>query len=146
MKTGDAKPFLMLGLGGEIFAIDAECVREILDPVPVTDVPGARDFVHGLINVRGKVAPLVDFRLRFGMEAAPATPDTRFIVLEVKLGQDTTFAGVIAEKVHEVAELSFSSLGPAPKIGMRWRPEFVKAIGQWRDGFVVVPNIDAILN
>jgi purine-binding chemotaxis protein CheW len=59
---------LTLGLGGEIFAIEAGAVREILDPVPVTDVPGARAFVRGVINVRGKIVPLADLRVQFQMD------------------------------------------------------------------------------
>lgn len=83
--TDDSRRCLMLGVGGEIFAIDAERVHEILDPAPVTEAPGARDFVRGLINVRCKVVPMADLRPRFGMEVEPATADTRFVVLEVDL-------------------------------------------------------------
>jgi purine-binding chemotaxis protein CheW len=140
------KQCLMLGLGGEIFAVDADSVREILDPAPVTEVPGARAFVRGLINVRGKVVPMADLRPRFGMDVEPATPDTRFIVLEVDLDGDPTVFGIVADKVYEVADLSVSSLGPAPRIGMRWRPEFVKFIGRWKDDFIVVPDIERIFN
>ena len=83
-----ASQALMLGLAGEVFAIDAKQVREILDPIPVTRVPGAKPYVANLINVRGKVIPLADLRLRFGMPPAPITPDSRFIVLEIDLGGD----------------------------------------------------------
>jgi purine-binding chemotaxis protein CheW len=140
------KQCLMFGLGGEIFAVDADSVREILDPAPVTEVPGARVFVRGLINVRGKVVPMADLRPRFGMDVEPATSDTRFIVLEVDLDGDPTVFGIVADKVYEVADLSVSSLGPAPRIGMRWRPEFVKFIGRWKDDFIVVPDIERIFH
>ncbi|MBY6242657.1 chemotaxis protein CheW [Methylosinus sp. Sm6] len=142
----ESRQCLMLGVGGEIFAIDAERVREILDPAPVTEVPGARDFVRGLINVRGKVVPMADLRPRFGMEVAEATPDTRFVVIEVDLDGEPTVVGIVADKVYEVAELPLSSLGAAPRIGMRWRPELVKFIGRWQDDFIVVPDIERIFN
>ena len=66
---------LMIGVGGEIFALDADCVREIIDPVPTTKVAGARAYLPSLINVRGNVIPLADMRVRFGMPRldAPAT-------------------------------------------------------------------------
>ncbi|WP_161915588.1 chemotaxis protein CheW [Methylosinus sp. C49] len=142
----ESRQCLMLGVGGEIFAIDAESVREILDPAPVTEVPGARDFVRGLINVRGKVVPMADLRPRFGMEVEPATADTRFVVIEIDLDGEPTVVGIVADKVYEVAELPRASLGPAPRIGMRWRPELVKHIGRWKDDFLVVPDIERIFN
>lgn len=64
---------LMVGLGNEIFAIETDLVREIIDPVPVTLVAGARSFLQALINVRGNVIPLADLRLRFGMTRTQQT-------------------------------------------------------------------------
>ena len=84
---------LMLGLAGEVFALDARLVREILDPVPVTRVPGAQPYVASILNVRGKVIPLADLSLRFGMPPATITPDSRFIVLEIDLGGEPTTIG-----------------------------------------------------
>ncbi|BAQ67343.1 cheW protein [Rhodovulum sulfidophilum] len=62
---------LTIGLRGEVFALPAETVSEILDMGPVTEVPNARAFVNGVINVRGKVVPLADLRVMFGMERMP---------------------------------------------------------------------------
>jgi purine-binding chemotaxis protein CheW len=137
---------LMLGLAGEVFALDARLIREILDPVPVTVVPGARRFVSSVLNVRGKVIPLADLRQRFGMPPAPATADTRFIVIETDIGGEPTTVGIVADKVHEVTELNHATLQPAPPIGMRWQPEFIAAIGKWNGDFIVVPNLDRIFN
>src|SRR5215472_15124455 len=96
---------LTVGLGGEGFAIPAGIVREIVDVGRVTRVPTAPAFVRNLINVRGRIVPLADFRLLFGMPAAEPTMDTRVVVLEVGLeGQPTTVA-VLADKVYEVTQL-----------------------------------------
>ena len=76
---------LTLDLEGEMFAIEAKHVREILDLVAITDVPRAPPFVNGLINVRGKVVPLADLRVRFGMEQKPPDVDTRIVVLELEV-------------------------------------------------------------
>src|SRR5271169_2244063 len=72
---------LTLALQGETFAVEAARVREILDQIPITDVPGADRFVNGLINVRGRVVPLADLRLKFNMEQRPPTIDTRIVVI-----------------------------------------------------------------
>ena len=137
---------LMLGLAGEMFALDARQVREILDPVPVTRVPGAQPYVSSVLNVRGKVIPLADLRVRFGMPPASITPDSRFIVLEIDLAGEPTTIGIVADKVYEVTDLDTSTLQKAPPIGMRWRPEFIAAIAKWKDEFIIVPNMKQILN
>lgn len=135
---------LMMGLGGEIFALDAGIVREILDLVQVTEVPCARPFVSGIINVRGKVVPLADLRLRFGMEPTAPTIDTRIVVVEIDLDGDATIVGLLADKVYEVTEIAAATIEEAPRLGMRWRPEFVRCIGKLRGDFVVVPNVERI--
>lgn len=137
---------LMLGLGGEFFAIEASAVREILDPVPVTDVPGARAFVSGVINVRGRIVPLADLRVQFEMPVTPPTTDTRIVVLEIDLDGDPTVVGILADKVYEVTQIAAGALEEAPRIGMRWRPEFIRYIGKRRDDFIVVPDLNRVLN
>jgi len=132
---------LTLELEGEMFAVEALHVREILDLVPITDVPRGPPFVNGLINVRGKVVPLADLRVRFGMEQKPPTVDTRIVVLEIELDGEPVIAGIRADKVHEVVEVSASALQEAPKVGMRWRPEFIRCIGKRGDDFMVVLDI-----
>lgn len=148
MVTNDetTRQVLMLGLAGEVFAIEAQQVREILDPIPVTHVPGAKGYVSSILNVRGKVIPLADLRLRFGMPPAPITPDSRFIVIEIEVADEPTTVGIVADKVYEVTELDTTSLQKAPPIGMHWQPEFVSAIGKWKDDFIVLPNLEHIFN
>ena len=141
-----SRQVLMLGIAGEMFALDARQVREILDPIPVTRVPGAQPYVASVLNVRGKVIPLADLRVRFGMPPASITPDSRFIVLEIELAGEPTTIGIVADKVYEVTDLDTSTLQKAPPIGMRWRPEFIAAIAKWKDEFIIVPNMKQILN
>ena len=96
---------------------------------------------QGLINVRGKVVPLADLRLRFGMTPKPPTQDTRIVVLELEFEGEPIIAGIRADKVHEVVEVAASSLQDTPKVGMKWRPEFIRCIGQRGDDFMVVLDI-----
>jgi purine-binding chemotaxis protein CheW len=137
---------LMVGLGNEIFAIETDMVREIIDPVPVTRVAGARAFLPALINVRGNVIPLADLRLRFGMPAAAATADTRIVVVEVEIDGDPVTFGIIADKVYEVTELSSRNTQQTPRLGLHWKPEFIRLITKWNDEFVIVPEIARIMN
>ncbi len=137
---------LTLGLQGEIFALPAGIVREILDLAPVAEVPNAPPFVGGLINVRGKVVPLADLRVRFGMERTPPTADSRIVVVEVDLDGEVTTVGLLADKVHEVTDVAEAAVEQTPRLGMRWRPDFVKGIGKRGDDFVIIIDIDRVFN
>jgi purine-binding chemotaxis protein CheW len=136
---------LTLALDGEIFAVEAEIVREILDQVPITEVPNARPFVGGLINVRGKVVPLVDLRVKFGMAPKPPTIDTRIVVIEVDLEGEPTIVGILADKVYEVTEITESALEETPRIGMRWRSEFIRCVGKRAADFIIVLDIEHVI-
>jgi purine-binding chemotaxis protein CheW len=132
---------LTLDLEGEAFAIEAACVREILDLVPVTEVPNSDPFVSGLINVRGKVVPLADLRIRFGMEQRATTVDTRIVVLELNLDGEAVTVGICADRVHEVTQVAAVDLQETPRVGTRWRPEFIRCIGRNGSDFMVVLDI-----
>ncbi|MET3970030.1 MULTISPECIES: chemotaxis protein CheW [Bradyrhizobium] len=142
----DAMQVVMIGLGEEKFALDAGLVREIIDPVPVTKVAGARAFVPSVINVRGNVIPLADLRIRFGMPQLDNSADTRIVVIELTLDGEPVLVGVTADKVYEVTEISQADVQQTPRVGMHWKPEFIRFIAKWREEFVIVPNMERILN
>lgn len=141
-----AMQVVMIGLGEEKFALDAGLVREIIDPVPVTKVAGARSFVPSVINVRGNVIPLADLRIRFGMPQPEDSADTRIVVIEIELDNEPVLVGVTADKVYEVTEISQTDVQQTPRVGMHWKPEFIRFIAKWREEFVIVPNMERILN
>lgn len=137
---------LTLSLDGEIFALEAGDVREILDTIPITEVPNAQAFVGGLINVRGKVVPLADLRVKFGMEVKPPTIDTRIVVIEVELRGEPVIIGILADKVYEVTEVAASALEETPRIGMRWKSEFIRCIGKRGSDFIIVLDIERVIS
>ena len=145
-RQADAMQVVMIGLGEEKFALDAGLVREIIDPVPVTKVAGARAFVPSVINVRGNVIPLADLRVRFGMPQLDDSADTRIVVIEIELDGEPVLVGVTADKVYEVTEIFQADVQQTPRVGMHWKPEFIRFIAKWREEFVIVPNMERILN
>ena len=145
-RQSGAMQVVMIGLGEEKFALDAGLVREIIDPVPVTKVAGARAFVPSVINVRGNVIPLADLRIRFGMPQLDDSADTRVVVIELQLDGEPVLVGVTADKVYEVTEISQTDVQQTPRVGMHWKPEFIRFIAKWREEFVIVPNMERILN
>lgn len=142
----EAMQVVMIGLGDEKFALDAGSVREIIDPIPATKVAGAKAFVPAVINVRGNVIPFADLRIRFGMPAATRTVDTRIVVIEVTIDGDPVLVGVTADRVFEVTEISKTDVQHTPRVGMHWKQEYIRFITKWRDEFVIVPNMERILN
>lgn len=141
-----AMQVVMIGLGDEKFALDAGLVREIIDPVPLTRVAGARAFVPSVINVRGNVIPLADLRIRFGMPQLEDSADSRVVVIEIELDNEPVLVGLTADKVYEVTEISQTDVQQTPRVGMHWKPEFIRFIAKWREEFVIVPNMERILN
>ncbi|MBF0561389.1 MAG: chemotaxis protein CheW [Alphaproteobacteria bacterium] len=135
---------LTIGLQDEIFAVETDRVHEVLDQVPITPVPNSRTFVRGLINVRGKVVPVADLRLRFGMKTGEVTRDTRIVVMDVFIDGEPTLVGTLADRVYAVTEVAAASMEEAPRIGMKWRAEFVRAIGKRKDEFIIILDIDRV--
>lgn len=135
---------LAFELQGEMFALEAILVQEILDQLPETIVPGAPAFVGSVINFRGKVIPLADLRVVFGMEASAATIDSRIVVMEMQLAGETTLVGLRTDKVHEVTALARSASEPPPPVGMRWRPEFIRCLVKRGEQFIVLPDLETI--
>lgn len=146
MSAGSSMKALTFALQGEVFAIDAEGVREILDLVPITEVPNAPEFANGLINVRGRVVPLADLRVTFGMDRPERDADTRIVVMEIELGGEPTIVGILADKVHDVADIETASIEEAPKVGMRWRAEYVRGIGKRNGDFIIIPDMGRIFS
>ena len=144
-ETG-AMRALTLRLQDEIFAIEAGSVREILDLVSITEVPNAPAFVGGLINVRGRVVPLADLRVVFDMARPEPDQDTRIVVLEVEIDGEPTIAGILADKVHDVTDIDAALIQEAPRVGMRWRTEFVSGVARRDGGFVIIPNLSRIFS
>jgi purine-binding chemotaxis protein CheW len=135
---------LTLRLDDELFAIRADSVREILDLVPVTEVPNAPPFASGLINVRGRVVPLANLKVAFGMAERPADNDTRVVVIETEIDEEPSIVGILADKVFEVTDIEPAAIEEAPRVGMRWRPDYVRGIGKRRGDFIIIPDMQRI--
>jgi len=135
---------LTFDIAGETFAIEAVIVREILDLLPETPVPGARPFVGSVLNFRGRVIPLADIRLAFGMEATKTTNDSRIIVIELELDGEPVLIGVRTDKVNEVTTLAKNASEPPPSVGMRWRADYIDCLVKRGSDFIIVPNMNAI--
>lgn len=145
-ELAEATQYLTFKLADEIFAIDVEKVREILDYTEATKVPGTPEYMQGVINVRGNVVPVVDMRLKFGLKATEKTVDTCIVVMEIIVEEDSTVLGALVDSVQEVFELEANQIEPPPRIGTRWRMEFIKGLGKRNNELMIILDIDRVFS
>jgi purine-binding chemotaxis protein CheW len=145
-KITETSLYLTFRLGEEVFAIDVKQVREVLDLTQITKVPRAPEFMRGVINLRGSVVPVVDLKMKFGLPKTEATVDTRIVVMEIDLDGEITILGAMADSVHEVLELEPSQIQDPPKLGTRWRSEFIRGMGKRGGEFVTIIDIDRVFS
>jgi purine-binding chemotaxis protein CheW len=140
----DSIQALTFDLYGETFGLEAGLVREVLDLLPETDVPGAPPFARAVINFRGRVIPLVDLRLAFGLERSEPTTHSRIVVIEYDLAGEPTLIGLRADKVHEVTTIDHADTEAPPRVGMRWRQDFIRSLAKRADDLIIVPDLARI--
>jgi len=138
--------YLTFKLDDEVFALDISKVREVLDFTTITKVPRTPEFMRGVINLRGSVVPVVDLRLKFGMTKTENTVNTCIIIVEVKVDEETTVLGALADSVQEVLDLEPGHIEPAPKIGTRLNTEFIKGMGKRDNTFIIILDIDKVFS
>jgi purine-binding chemotaxis protein CheW len=142
--TSETMQVLTFDLDGETFALDAGVVREVLDVAAETSVPGAPAFVDAVINFRGRIIPMADLRTAFGLERRAANIDSRVVVIEYDLDGDPTLIGLRTDKVHEVTEIDTAELEPPPRVGLRWRSDFIRGLARRNGDLIVVPDLDQV--
>jgi len=137
--------FLTFTLGKDMFALDIAGVREILDMTDITRIPQTPPAVRGVVNVRGAAVPVIDLRLRFGMEEAQRTVNTRIVIVEIHSGEGVTVLGAIADSVKEVLEMDPESIAPPPSMGASVKTDFLRGIGKSNGRFVLILDIAKVL-
>ena len=136
--------YMTFKLGDELFAIPVAQVREVLEITTITHVPGAPEYMRGLVNVRGKAIPVVDLRLRFGLPEGVETVNSRIVVMELDIEGETVILGGLADSVQEVIEIEPSQVQPAPRLGMRWKQEFIHGVSRRGDAFLILLDLQAL--
>ncbi len=141
----ETRQYLTFGVDRECFGLPIEHVREILDMRPISRLPQAPPYVVGLIDVRGAGLLVIDLRARFGVPPTEATNRTRIIVVDAAVEGKSLGIGLVADCVFAVSDLSGAALEPPPSIGSRWRAEFVVGVGRENGAFVIVLDLDRLI-
>ena len=146
MADNDAQKdkYVTFKSGSEYFGIKIEYVNEIIVYQEITEIPETEDYIKGLINLRGKIIPVVDARIRFRQEPFEYNDRTCIIVLNVK----NLVVGLIVEKIAEVVEITEGNIVPNPKIGKadQSQNKYVYGIGRVGDKVKLLLDPEKLLN
>ena len=137
-----AGKYLTFVLADEEYGLEILKVREIIGMMDITAVPRTPDFVKGVINLRGKVIPVVDLRLKFGMEPTDTTEQTCIIVVNV----GNVEMGIIVDKVSEVLDISEDEIDDTPSFGVNVNTEFILGMGKAEDKVSILLDISKVLS
>lgn len=143
--SGSGEEFLQLVtccIGREEFAIDILSVQEIIRMVDVTRVPKAPIFVEGVINLRGRIIPVLDLRRRLGMAGAERSEQSRIVVVNVR----SLIVGLIVDSVSEVLRIPRSTIEAPPAVGNTVGAEFVHGVGRIADRLLIVLELNRLLS
>ena len=141
------REFLTCRLGGEHYGIDILMVQEIREIDRVTRVPHVAPYVRGVINLRGKVIPVMDLRVKFGMSPSEPTDQTVIIVVQCQAAGNDLTMGVLVDQVLEVLSIQQSQIEPPPCLGgASFDTEFILGIGKTEDRVVFLLDIGRVLS
>lgn len=138
--------YLTFSLAGEEYGIAILKVKEIIGMMPITPVPQTPDFVKGVINLRGKVIPVIDLRLRFGIEAMDFTERTCIIVVEIEGASGTVMIGIVVDSVSEVLNIRGEDIQDTPSFGTNLNTDYILGMAKTEDGVKILLEIDRVLS
>jgi purine-binding chemotaxis protein CheW len=134
--------FLTFALGMEEYGIEILKVREIIGLMDITTVPQTPDYMKGVINLRGKVIPVIDLRLKFSMQEDEHTQETCVIVVEV----NNTQIGIIVDSVSEVLDIKSTEIEEAPSFGQGIDTDFIMGMGKTKEKIIILLDIEEVLS
>lgn len=145
-RTIQSNTYLTFYLNGELFGLNINLVREVLEYTAITRVPMTADFMRGVVNVRGHVVPIVDLRQKFGLEKTEQTVNTCIIIVEMEIEGEASTMGVLVDGVQEVLDISPEQIEESPKLGNTIDTGLIRGIGKLTDHFVLLLDIQAIFS
>jgi purine-binding chemotaxis protein CheW len=141
-----AGKYMTFKLAEEVYGLEILKVREIIGLMDITRVPRCAEFIRGVINLRGKVIPVADLRLKFGMEACQATEQTVIIVVQCAVAARNLTMGLLVDQVLEVLQIEAGQIEPPPSLGeAAVEAQFILGIGKAGERVVFLLDIAKVL-
>ena len=133
---------LTFNLGGEVYGLPILKVQEIISLMKVTKIPRTPTFVLGVVNLRGKVIPIVNMRLKFGLDTVHDTERTCIILVQIAYNSQTITIGILVDEVREVLNLPTEQISRTPPMGASVDTEFIMGMGRLEDTVVMLLDLD----
>ncbi len=136
--------FLAFSLAGEMYAIPLLGVKEIIEYGGVTPIPTMPAFIRGVINLRGRVVPVMDLSARFGDAATDIGERTCVVILEEEGGEQDM--GVVVDGVNAVVDIAAEDIRPPPSFGARVRVDFIQGMWKYQGRFLIILDLEKVLS
>lgn len=146
VKGEEGNQYLTFLLGGEMYAIGILSIKEIIEYGQLTEVPMMPGFIRGVINLRGRVVPVIDLKVRFGGTSSDNTKRTCIVIIEMESEGEHQDIGVVVDAVNEVLEILPADIEPAPEFGARLRTDFIRGMGKVNGKFVIILDVNHVLS
>lgn len=144
--TSKEGKYLTFTLANEEYGIGILKIKEIIGMMPITSVPRTPSFVKGVINLRGKVIPVVDLRLKFGMPPMDYTDRTCIIVVEIAGQSGALTIGIVVDSVSEVLNIKEEDIENTPTFGIRVNTDYIMGMAKIGGGVKILLDIDKVLS
>ncbi|MGE0370255.1 MAG: chemotaxis protein CheW [Gammaproteobacteria bacterium] len=138
--------FLTFVLAGEHYGVDILRVQEIRGWSQVTHIPNTPDYIHGVLNLRGTIVPIVDLRTRFGIERVANSRTTVIVVLKVMQADQHRTIGLVVDAVSDVCNVGNNERKPAPDFGASAQTEFISGMAAIDDKMVILLDVDRLFH
>ena len=138
--------YLTFSLEREEYGIGILKVKEIIGMMRITPVPQTPEYVKGVINLRGKVIPVIDLRLRFGMDSMDYNDRTCIIVVEINTNSGRIHTGIVVDSVSEVLNIRSSDIEDTPTFGTRLNTDYILGMAKMGGGVKILLDIDRVLS
>jgi len=143
IKTGK---YLTFTLENEEYGIGILKAKEIIGMMAITSVPRTPNFVKGVINLRGKVIPVIDLRLKFNMGEIPYTDRTCVIVVEIDSDSETVLIGIVVDSVSEVLNINKNEIEDSPAFGTKLETDYILGMAKTDGRVKILLDIDKVLS
>lgn len=138
--------YLTFSMADEEYGIGILKIKEIIGMMPITTVPQTPEFVKGVINLRGKVIPVIDLRVRFGLKAIDYTERTCIIVVEIEGSSGTVQIGIVVDAVSEVLNINEDEVEDTPTFGTKLKTDYILGMAKMEGGVKILLDIDRVLS
>ena len=138
--------YLSFGINGEAYCVAIRKVREIMEMVPITYLPQVPPFIKGIINLRGRMVPIIDLRTKFGLEFLEYTMRTCIIIVDLSTQAEQVSLGIVVDTVNEVIAIPEEQISQLEYVNVQVQSRYIRGIAEFESGIQIILDIDQVLS